>query len=335
MNVAVIGAGSWGTALAQVAALNGHDVTIWARREAIARAITSQHANPEYLADAELSDRIGATSNMESAIAHADAVLSVTPSKYVRSIALALKDAGLGKRGDSVPVVVCSKGVEEQTGNVPAQVFEEVLGGHERIAALSGPNHAEEIVIGVPAATVGPSYRAETAEFFQTLLGSKSFRVYTSDDVLGVELCAAMKNIIAIAVGVSYGLGFGDNTAAMLMTRGQAEMGRLVVAAGGNAITCMGLAGTGDLIATCMSRHSRNRMFGEALAQGVTVEQYEAERHMVAEGALACKTIRSLASRHGVELPISDVVRGMTWEGLDPREVEGLLSSRSQKPEFY
>ena len=334
MRVSVIGAGSWGTALAQVAARNDHEVMLWARREEVAYQINARHRNPDYLCDADLSNAIAATSDMSEAVEGADAVVSVTPSKYVRSIAETLRDVGVDAMGEK-PIVVCSKGVEDRSGLVPTQVFQAVLGNEERIAALSGPNHAEEVVEGVPAATVVASTSEATAQFFQTLLGSPAFRVYTSADVLGVELCAAFKNVIAVAVGVSYGLGFGDNTAAMLMTRGQAEMSRLVVAAGGNALTCMGLAGTGDLIATCMSRHSRNRTFGEALARGVTVEQYEAQRHMVAEGALACKTIATLSQRYGVELPITDVVRGMVWEGLDPREVGSILASRSPKPEFY
>ena len=153
--------------------------------------------------------------------------------------------------------------------------------------------------------------------------------------MIGVELCAAFKNIIAIAVGAAYGLGYGDNTAAMLMTRGQAEMSRLVAAAGGNQLTCMGLAGTGDLIATCMSRHSRNRSFGEALAGGMTVEQYEEAHHMVAEGAQACRTLATLSNRFDVELPIADVVRSLVWEGADPSSVAQSLLSRSPKPEFY
>ena len=334
MKVAVIGAGSWGTALAQVAATVGHDVVLWARRETVAQGVNEAHRNPDYLADAELSDKIRATTDVGDAVSGAQAVVAVTPSKYVRDTALLLGDVGKALP-DGVPIVVCSKGVEAKTGLVPTEVYEEVLGGRERIAALSGPNHAEEIVRGVPAGTVVASESQDTAEFFQNLLGSTFFRVYTSDDVLGVELCAAFKNVIAIAVGVSYGLGYGDNTAAMLMTRGQAEMSRLVTAAGGHALTCMGLAGTGDLIATCMSRHSRNRTFGEALARGTTVEEYESERHMVAEGAQACKTIGTLSQRYGVELPITDVVRGLVWEGLDPREVESILTSRSPKPEFY
>ena len=332
VNVAVIGAGSWGTALAQVAAVNGHDVRLWARREEVARAVNEQHANPGYLPDADLSMRVKATTDMADALAGARSVLMVTPSVHVRATAERLRDAGL--RYD-VPVAVCSKGVEASTGLVPVQVLEQVVGQSSRLAALSGPNHAEEIVRGVPAGTVVASGDAGTASFFQGLLGSPAFRVYTSDDVLGVELCAAFKNVIAIAVGMAYGLGYGDNTAAMLMTRGQAEMSRLVEAAGGQALTCMGLAGTGDLIATCMSRHSRNRSFGEAFAAGETLEQYEARRHMVVEGAQACRTIETLAERYGVELPITAMVRSVVWEGADLREVAHALATRSPKPEFY
>ena len=331
MDVAVIGAGSWGTALAQVLAEGGHDVRLWARRRELARAINEQHRNPDYLTDATLSEHIMATADMGEALAGARAVAVVTPSKHVRTTAQAM----LGHIGYDAPIVLCMKGIEAGTGMVPAEVFRDELGPGKPLAVLSGPNHAEEIVHGVPAATVVASDDTEIALFFQNLFSSPAFRVYTSDDVLGVELCAAFKNVIAIAVGVSYGLGFGDNTAAMLMTRGQAEMVRLVTAAGGNPMTCMGLAGTGDLIATCMSRHSRNRTFGEALAAGETVEQYEARTHMVAEGAQACKTLATLSIRHDVELPITDVVRALVWEGADPHEVAGLLALRSLKPEFY
>ncbi|MBE6472110.1 MAG: NAD(P)-dependent glycerol-3-phosphate dehydrogenase [Coriobacteriaceae bacterium] len=332
MHVAVIGAGSWGTALAQVAARNGHDVSLWARRESVAQGINEQHRNPDYLSDADLSERITASADLETVVRGCDAIISVTPSKFVRQTAESLAACGISC---TTPIVVCTKGVEGETGKVPVQIFEELLGNAGRLAALSGPNHAEEIVMGVPAGTVVASASPDTARFFQDLLGQPAFRVYTSDDVLGVEICAAFKNVIAIAVGVSYGLGYGDNTAAMIMTRGQAEMGRLVDAAGGNAMTCMGLAGTGDLIATCMSRHSRNRMFGEALARGVTVEEYEAERHMVVEGAQAARTIGTLATRYGVELPITDVVYEVVWGGLPLDRVAGLLASRSPKPEFY
>ena len=331
MDIAVVGAGSWGTALAQILAEGGHDVRLWARREQLARAINDSHRNPDYLTDVVLSKRIFATSDMAEALANAAAAVVVTPSKFVRATAQGM----LGLVGYDVPIVLCMKGVEADTGEVPAEVFRDELGPGKPLAVLSGPNHAEEVVRGVPAATVVASDDTEVSLFFQELFSSPTFRVYSSDDVLGVELCAAFKNVIAIAVGASYGLGFGDNTAAMLMTRGQAEMGRLIAAAGGNPMPCMGLAGTGDLIATCMSRHSRNRTFGEALAAGETVEQYEARTHMVVEGAQACKTLATLSLRYDVELPITDVVRSLVWEGTDPRETAGLLALRSLKPEFY
>lgn len=331
MDIAVVGAGSWGTALAQILAESGHDVRLWARREQLARAINDSHRNPDYLSGAVLSKRIFATGDMAEALANAAAAVVVTPSKFVRATAQSM----LGLVGYDVPIVLCMKGVEADTGKVPAEVFRDELGPGKPLAVLSGPNHAEEVVRGVPAATVVASDDTEVSLFFQELFSSPTFRVYSSDDVLGVELCAAFKNVIAIAVGASYGLGFGDNTAAMLMTRGQAEMGRLIAAAGGNPMTCMGLAGTGDLIATCMSRHSRNRTFGEALAAGETVEQYEARTHMVVEGAQACKTLATLSLRYDVELPITDVVRSLVWEGADPRETASLLALRSLKPEFY
>lgn len=331
MKVCVIGAGSWGTALSQVAATNGHAVTLWARRPEVAQGINQNHRNPEYLKDADLLPSIIATASIAEAVDGAEAIISVTPSKYVRTTAESL----VGIVPNETPIVICSKGVEVGTGLVPTEVFEELLGNPDRLAALSGPNHAEEIVKGVAAGTVVASSSQSTAAFFQNLLSNEDFRVYTSDDVLGVELCAAFKNVIAIAVGVAYGLGYGDNTAAMLMTRGQAEMSRLVAAAGGNPLTCMGLAGTGDLIATCMSRHSRNRAFGEALAAGETVEQYESRLHMVAEGAQACLTLEALSNRYEVELPITDVVRAMVWEHVDPKQVAEHLASRSLKPEFY
>ena len=331
MDIAVVGAGSWGTALAQILAESGHDVRLWARREQLARAINDSHRNPDYLSDVVLSKRIFATGDMAEALANAAAAVMVTPSKFVRATAQGM----LGFVGYDVPIVLCMKGVEADTGKVPAEVFRDELGPGKPLAVLSGPNHAEEVVRGVPAATVVASDDTEVSLFFQELFSSPTFRVYSSNDVLGVELCAAFKNVIAIAVGASYGLGFGDNTAAMLMTRGQAEMGRLIAAAGGNPMTCMGLAGTGDLIATCMSRHSRNRTFGEALAAGETVEQYEARTHMVVEGAQACKTLATLSLRYDVELPITDVVRSLVWEGADPRETASLLALRSLKPEFY
>ncbi len=332
MRVSVIGAGSWGTALAQQAALCGHEVSLWARRASVADGINSEHRNPDYLSDVSLSSAVCATTSLQHALDGAQAVVVVVPSKVARDTAMRLADAGLSS---DVPILLCSKGIELETGMGSVQLFAEVLGSEKRLACLSGPNHAEEVALGVPAATVIASESPETAALFQTLIGSNGFRAYTSDDVVGTELCGAAKNVIAIAVGISYGLGLGDNTAAMLMTRGQAEMSRLVEACGGSPLTCMGLAGTGDLIATCMSQHSRNRTFGEAVAKGESLESYEARRHMVVEGAQACRSLLALAHRQNVELPIAQAVNEVVWEGVNPLLAAEELTKRSFKPEFY
>ena len=331
MRIAVIGAGSWGTALAQVLAGNGHDVGLWARKPEVAAAINADHRTPRYLSDVVLAERIAASSSHEEVLEGACAAVIVTPSSIMRDVA----DRLAGLVAEDFPVIVCSKGVEEGSGLLPVEVFEAEMGNAARLAVLSGPNFAAEVIRGIPSGTVVASPDAGTAAFFQELFASDAFRTYASDDVIGVELCAAFKNVIAIAVGVSYGIGFGDNTAAMLMTRGIAEMSRLVVRCGGQALTCMGLAGTGDLVATCTSEHSRNRRFGKLLAEGGTLEEFTERTHMVVEGALACRTLKTLADAYGVELPITEVVRSVVWEGAEPRDVAKTLTSRPLTTEFY
>lgn len=331
MKIAVIGAGSWGTALAQVVAGNGHNVGLWARNPEVVRSVNANHVNPRYLSEVELSENIVATTSYKDALLRSKAAVIVTPSNLMRGVACALAETV----DADFPIIICSKGVEEGSGLLPVEVFEAEMGNASRLAVLSGPNFAAEVIRGIPTGTVIASSDEGTATFFQELFASETFRTYVSDDVCGVELCAAFKNVIAIAVGVSYGLGYGDNTAAMLMTRGLAEMSRLVVRCGGEAITCMGLAGTGDLVATCTSEHSRNRRFGKLLAEGGTLDEFTAETHMVAEGALACKTLQTLAEAYKVELPITDVVRAIAWEGADPHTVAQTLTSRPLTTEFY
>lgn len=331
MKVAVIGAGSWGTALAQVLASKGYNVGLWARKPEVASAINEEHFNPRYLTDSVLSENIVATTSVADACLRAKAIVVVTPSSVMASMAQQL-DACVDA---DTPVVICSKGVEADTGCLPVEVFAREMGNIDRFAVLSGPNHAEEVVKGIPAGTVIASSSDKTASFFQDLFATLTFRTYVSSDVKGVELCAAFKNVIAIAVGMSYGLGFGDNTASLILTRGMAEMSRLVSASDGNPLTCMGLAGTGDLVATCMSRHSRNRTFGTLIAQGTTLEQYQADTHMVVEGALACKTLETLSKQYSVELPITTIVRKVVWEGYDLKSAIALLEERPLKQELY
>lgn len=331
MKVSVIGAGSWGTALAQLLAQNGHNVGLWARKSSVVTSINSDHINPRYLSDVVLSENIVATLAHRDTLQNARAAVIVTPSNLMRGVAQALSLIV----DDKLPIIICSKGVEEGSGLLPIEVFESELGNLDRLAVLSGPNHAEEVIKGLYTATVVASTSQETAEFFQTLFATETFRPYLSDDVIGVELCAAFKNVIAIAVGLSYGLGLGDNTAALLMTRGLAEMGRLVKACGGNAMTCMGLAGTGDLIATCTSEHSRNRRFGKMLAEGGTLDGFTEQTHMVVEGALACQTLQSLAESYSVELPITQVVRRVVWENADVNKAIADLAERPLTTEFW
>ena len=329
--IAVVGAGSWGTALAQTLAAGGNEVVMWARKPEVAKAITEEHRNPRYLSGVMLADTITATGDLRVCAEGADALVIVTPSRLMRHFAQELAGAVCPE----TPIVICSKGVEEGTGLLPVQVFAEVLGGLGRLAALSGPNHAEEVILGVPAGTVIASQSDATARYFRDLFTTPFFRCYTSSDYVGVELCAAFKNVIAIAVGASYGVGYGDNTAAMIMTRGMAEMSRLVKACGGDALTVMGLAGAGDLIATCTSEHSRNRTFGKALAQGATLSGFEKRTHMVVEGAVACQTICPLAESHGVELPITTAVRSLVWEGAPIEPLAAELFKRPLTTEFW
>lgn len=332
MKVSVIGAGSWGTALSQVLASNGHNVGLWARKPEVVSAINAEHRNPRYLSDVELSPNIVATLSYRDTLLRARATVIVTPSHMIRGVGRAIADVV----DWDTPIVICSKGVEEGSGLLPIEVMESEVGNRDRIAVLSGPNHAEEVIKGMHAATVIASPSEETAVFFRDLFATDTFRTYTSTDAVGVELCAAFKNVIAIAVGISYGLGFGDNTAALLITRGLAEMSRMVVAAGGEAITCMGLGGAGDMVATCMSEHSRNRRFGEHyVAKGKTLDDFTAETHMVVEGALACKTLETLSQKYQVELPITDIVRNIVWNGLDAREGALALAGRPLTSEFY
>lgn len=331
MKVSVIGAGSWGTAIASLLGNAGNEVMLWARKPEVCEGINREHRNPRYLVDSLVSQRVHASVSHEEVLRDTQAVVIVTPSSIMRQTAQAIAPYVT----DSTPIVICSKGVEAESGLLPAEVFAEVLGGMERIAALTGPNHAEEVIKGIPSGTVVASKNSETAQFFQELFATDTFRTYISDDILGAEICAAFKNVVAIAVGASYGMGFGDNTAALLMTRGSAEMSRLVEACGGQAMTCMGLAGMGDMIVTCMSEHSRNRTFGYRLAQGTTLEEYRAETHMVVEGAYACRTLHTLAVKHGVDLPIADKVRSVVWDGVSPADVVDGLLGRPLKPEFY
>lgn len=327
--IALIGSGSWGTAIAHLLANKGYSITMWAHSADTARAINEEHRNARYLPEATLPN-VYATTSCKEALHGADALVMVCPSSYLREVA----NECAPFVADELPVIVLSKGIEAGTGFTMVELLEDVLGNADRIACLSGPNHAEEVARDLPAATVVASQNVRCAAFFQELFNAPAFRVYTSEDIIGVELCAASKNIIAIANGMCAAMKLGDNASSSLMTRGLAEVTRLVVALGGDGRTCLGLAGVGDLIATCSSPHSRNRSLGELLVTGGTLEEFERKTHMVAEGAVACKTVTELAEREGVDMPIAQAVRRVLWEGLDPHHVTEEFFDRPTKAEI-
>ncbi|MEY8436425.1 NAD(P)H-dependent glycerol-3-phosphate dehydrogenase [Atopobiaceae bacterium 24-176] len=329
--VAVIGMGSWGTAAAGLLARNAAQVCGWALEDEVARGITDGHRNPLYLSGYELPDNVRATTSLEEAVEGAEAVIVVVPSAFMRSTASSLASL----LGADVPVCVLTKGIEPETMMLMTQVVADVCGGSERMACLSGPTHAEEICQGKPAAAVVASSSEPVADLFRSLFISQAFRAYVSSDLVGVEVCGAVKNVVAIACGIARGLELGDNTTAVLMTRGLAEIGRLACAMGAEPMTCMGLAGMGDLATTCMSPHSRNRTFGAALVAGETLEEYQARTRMVVEGAVAARSAHELAHRLGVDAPIVDAVHAVLYDHASvPGEMRRLLD-RMPYDEFY
>ncbi|HEY5540458.1 MAG TPA: NAD(P)H-dependent glycerol-3-phosphate dehydrogenase [Coriobacteriia bacterium] len=331
MRISVIGAGSWGTAVSWLLGGKGHDVRVWSREAEIAEGVNAEHRNPVYLPDVVLNPTVFASADMEEALLGAEAVVMVTPSVGARETAQSM---GPHLRSDT-PVVILSKGVEGGTNMLMTEVLEDVLGTRRRIAALSGPNHAEEVSRGIPSATVVAAYEPNVGELFQDVFMTPFFRVYTNPDVVGVELCGASKNVIAIAAGMCDGLGYGDNTKATLMTRGLAEMTRLGRTLGANPMTYMGLAGMGDLIVTCTSRHSRNRGLGELIAKGGTMQEFYDKTHMVAEGAVSCITVDELGRRQGLELPITHEVRAVLYEGKPVSTAQEALLGREAKDELH
>ena len=331
MRITVIGAGSWGTAIAGVAAARAEQVTLWSFDPESVEGINARHVNPLYLADYTLPDNVRATGSYEEALEGADGIIVVVPSPFLR--ATIQQTAPYIK--PETPVLTLTKGIEEHTGALMSEVVASEIGNPERVAALSGPNHAEEICRGSLSAAVVAAPVPEVAEFFKNLLISPNFRIYLSDDMVGIETCAAVKNVMAIVCGIAAGVGYGDNTLALIMTRGLAEISRLVSARGGNPLTCMGLAGMGDLVVTCTSPHSRNRSFGVAFAQGESLEDYQARTHMIVEGAAAAKSTAELARTLGVDAPLTFVLERALYHGLGIEEALGILQDRFPTEEFY
>lgn len=328
--VAVVGAGSWGTAVAAIACANVPTV-LWARRAELADEIDRDHRNRAYLPDVELPERLRATGDIEAAVAGADVVVMAVPSHGFRDVLQQARAA----IAPGTPVISLSKGFEQGTLKRMSEVIDDVLEGRNPSGVLTGPNLAKEVLAGYPAASVIALADDGTSAELQRLLSTDAFRVYTNRDVVGCEVGGALKNVIAIAAGMSDGLGFGDNTRAALLTRGLAELTRLGVALGGQPMTFSGLAGMGDLVATCSSPQSRNRYVGEQLGKGRTIDEIVAEMKMVAEGVKTSRVVVELAAKVGVEMPIAEQVVAVLYEGKRAPEVIPALMQRGAKPELH
>ena len=331
MRAAVFGAGSWGTAFAKVLVDAGNEVTLWARRPELAEVIDAKHENPQYLPGIALPGALRATSEPGLALAGAEVVALGVPSQSLRPnlaewTPLLPRDAVL---------VSLMKGVELGTAKRMTEVISEVAGwAPDRVAVVSGPNLAREIAAEQPTATVVACADDQLAHELQASFSAPYFRPYTITDVVGAELGGAVKNVIALAVGMAQGMGLGDNTTASLITRGLAETARLGVALGADPITFAGLAGLGDLVASCASPLARNRSFGERLGRGESLERAQAAAHgQVAEGVQSCRSVLDLAQRHSVEVPITQAVEAVCHQGLAPQVMVAALMSRSVKSE--
>lgn len=328
--VAVFGAGSWGTAFSIVLADAGNDVTLWARREEVAAVINDKRENTDYLPGIELPPAIQATHDVEKALHGADVVVLATPSQTLRENLT--EWAPYVEAGSTF--VSLMKGVELGTLERMSQVIAEITGaGPDRIAVVSGPNLAKEIARREPAASVVACEDEDVAKMLQARCHSPAFRPYTSVDVLGCELGGAYKNVVGLAVGMAVGLGFGDNTTASVITRGLAETARLAMALGANPLTLMGLAGLGDLVATCSSPLSRNRTFGEKLGQGMTSADIYASTRQVAEGAKSCSSLLALAQRTGVDAPIAHHVDAVVDGRMTAQQMMDSFIARDTKAE--
>ena len=328
--VAVFGAGSWGTTFAKVLADAGNEVTVWARRDEVAAEINTEHRNEDKLPGITLPPALVATSDAARAADGADLVAFAVPSQTLRENLVQWAPM----LPSSATLISLMKGVELGTTKRMSEVICEVTGaGPERVAALSGPNLAREIAEEQPAATVIACTDTDRAEALQAACRTGYFRPYTNPDLIGCELGGAVKNVIALACGITEGLGFGDNTRASLITRGLAETARLGMALGAEITTFAGLAGLGDLVATCSSPLSRNRTFGEKLGRGMTVEEVQHSTRQTAEGVKSCRSVLDLARAHDIDVPITEAVVRVCHEGEAPAKMVREIMSREAKSE--
>ena len=331
MKTTVLGAGSWGTTLALVLVENGHDVNLWTYKDSQAALMTEKRENPAFLPGIYLPPQLDIMTDLEAACHRRDLIIAAVPAQFLRSVIERVADLELEQ------TVICNvaKGIENETLMTMSEVLLDVLKHEKRenIAILSGPSHAEEVSRKIPTAIVSSAYKMRSAKTVQDAFMTPYFRVYVNEDIRGVELGGAIKNVIAVGAGISDGAGFGDNTKAAIMTRGVYEITRLGVKMGAQPRTFAGLSGIGDLIVTCMSHHSRNRYVGEQVGKGRKLDDVLKEMVMVAEGVASTRSVRDLASKHHVEMPIVESVYEMLFDGKDPHKVTAEMMTRHAKGE--
>ena len=329
--IAVLGAGSWGTALAMVLVENGHDVTIWGNKETQIDEINNKHTNEHYLKNITLPTELVATTNLKEAVKEADAVLFVVPTKAMREVS-----KEFNKVCENQPVIIhASKGLEQDTHKRITEVLEEEISPSHRkgLVVLSGPSHAEEVAVKDVTTITAASSSMQDAEYVQKLFSNDYFRVYTNTDVIGVEMGAALKNIIALGSGALKGLGYGDNARAAIMTRGLAEISRLGVAMGANPLTFIGLSGVGDLAVTCASEHSRNFRAGYLLGKGNSLDDVLNNMGMIVEGVYTTKAAYELAKEREIEMPITEAIYDVIYDHKEVSDTVKNIMLREHKSE--
>ena len=327
--IAVIGAGSWGTALAVIAARAGHNVRLWSRNDAVVSSINEQHVNSCYLSSTSIPDSVTATGDIKTALQDASMVLLAVPSHAARETLLAMSP----HLHEDAIIVNVAKGIEIESGKRISEIAKEVVAGSHPFVTLSGPSFAKEVVAGHPTAIVAASKDSAAARAVQNDLSFENLRIYTNADVVGTEIGGSVKNVMAIAAGMADGLGFGANSVAALITRGLAEITRLARREGAQMETLMGLAGLGDLVLTCTGNLSRNRFVGEELGKGRTLAEITAELSEVAEGINTARAVKQLADRAGLEMPITNEVNAVLYDGKPARDAVSELMSRPLREE--
>jgi glycerol-3-phosphate dehydrogenase (NAD(P)+) len=331
MKISVLGGGSWGTALAIILSNNGHDVTLWEYNKHYAKDLKKHYENKVFLPGVKLPREIKITHSLSDAALNQHMIVIAIPTQFIRSVLKQIKKMPF----KNITFVSVSKGIEKETLLTVDHIIEEELGiDKDLIGVLSGPSHAEEVSRKIPTAVVAASINLDTAIEIQTAFANSYFRVYSSTDIIGVELGGALKNVIAVGAGIIDGAKFGDNTKAAIMTRGIAEISRLGVQLGAKPETFAGLSGMGDLIVTCMSKHSRNRYVGEQVGMGKKLPEVLKSMKMVAEGVETCKSVHQLAAKHQIDVPIANAVYNILFNEKDPIKVTYDLMARGMKAEL-